>query len=203
MRLLFFGAQGSGKGTQAKIISKKIGILHLSTGDIFRNAEGELRKEIDSYILAGNLVPDELTLKMLEKRIYQDDCKEGFILDGYPRNINQARTLDEIMGIDYVVEIAISDNVAFERILNRISCKTCGAIYNIRTLPPKEKDVCDKCNKPLSRRADDNEEALRVRLSIYHREIEPVLKNYKTIKVSGEQPIEAVTKDILINIGYR
>ena len=197
MRLLFFGAQGSGKGTQAKIISKKIGILHLSTGDIFRNAEGELRKEIDSYILAGNLVPDELTLKMLEKRIYQDDCKEGFILDGYPRNLAQSEELDKIVKIDNAFNIIISDDEAVRRLSSRISCVKCGTVFNLITNPPKEEMKCDKCGGELIRRADDVEEAIRKRLEIYHQETKILLKKYSTIPVNGEQLIEKVTEDIM------
>jgi len=202
MRLLFIGPQGSGKGTQAKIIAEKLNLCHISTGDLLREAEGELRKKIDSYIIGGNLVPDELIIKLLKERIERDDCEKGFILDGFPRKMSQAEALDKISEIDKVIEIFISDDESVKRISGRRNCKKCGAIYNVNTSPqPKEQEKCDKCGEELFQRADDNEDALRKRLEVYHSETEPILDHYDSIKINGEQEIEKVSADILEELG--
>lgn len=197
MKLVLIGPQGSGKGTQAKLLSKKLKIPHISTGDLLRNATGELRKEIDSYIVKGELYPDEKMLKLLETRIKKEDCKNGFILDGFPRNLKQARMLEKITKIDRVVEIYISDEEAVRRLSGRVACEKCGAGFNYITIPPKEKGKCDKCGGKLVQRDDDKEEAIRKRLKIYHEETEKILKHYKTIRVNGEKSIEEVQKEIL------
>lgn len=201
MKLLFVGVQGSGKGTQAKVISAKLEMPHISTGDLLRGATQELKKEIDSYIINGKLVPDELMLRVLNSRLSLEDCAKGFILDGYPRNIAQARKLDEITFIDKVIEIVISDEEALVRAIYRVTCSKCGEGYNTKTNPPKRIGVCDKCNGVLTKRADDNEQAMRKRIEIYHKETEPILKHYKSVKVNGEQKIEKVTRDILRVLG--
>ncbi len=198
MKLFFVGAQGSGKGTQGKIIAKKLGLCHISTGDLLRDAEGELGKEVRNYIDKGLFVPDDLILKILEERLKQPDCEKGVILDGYPRNLAQANKLDEIMKIDHVVEIGISDDESVKRILGRAICKRCGINYNLVTQPkPKDPEVCDICNDKLIKRADDNEEALRKRLKTYHNDTEPILEHYDSIKINGEQDINDVTNEIL------
>lgn len=198
MNIIFIGAQGSGKGTQAKIISEKLKIPHISTGDLLRNVKGNLKEQVDSYMHSEKLIPDELMLRVLEERLKQRDCKNGFILDGFPRNLSQANTLDKITKIDKVIEIFISDKQALKRLSGRWNCKKCGTTYNILTQPkPKEKGICDKCNLPLYQREDDKEEAIKARLKIYHRETEPVLKHYKSEKINGMQNIEKVTEDIL------
>lgn len=203
VKIIFIGPQGSGKGTQAKIISEKLGIPHVSTGDLFRALQGPLKKQVDEIINAGKLVPDELTVKILKERISQPDSKKGFILDGFPRNINQANLLDGITKIDKVVEIDISDELAIERISSRISCKKCGTVFNSITNPPKNDMVCDKCGSELYQRADDNPEALKKRLKTYHEETEPILEKYKSVslKISGDQEIDKITEDILNNLG--
>lgn len=205
MKLLFIGAQGSGKGTQAKIISEKLNILHISTGDLLRSSEGELKKELDTYMNSGKLVPDELILKILKERLEKEDAKKGFILDGFPRNLKQAEMLKNITEIDYSILIDISDEEAVKRISGRVSCENCKEGYNELTQPkPQQQGICDKCQGKLVKRADDTEEAVRKRLSIYHQETEPVLKLYeeknKLIKINGEQDIENITKDILNEI---
>ena len=201
MNIIFVGAQGSGKGTQAAIISKEIGLAHISTGDLFRNAQGELKKELDSYMLSGKLVPDELVLKMLKERLSKEDCSDGFILDGFPRNLSQAESLDSITNIDKVIEIEISDEESVKRLSGRVSCKNCKAGYNLFTEPkPQNPEVCDKCGGELVQRADDNPEAIRARLKIYHDETEPILKHYPSVKINGEQSIENVTQDILVSL---
>jgi len=181
MIILFIGAQASGKGTQAKIIAGKKGFVHISTGDLLRAATGELKKEIDSYITKGKLVPDELILELLKERIKQPDCKKGVILDGYPRNLQQAEELEKIEKIGKIFEIWVSDETAKKRLMGRWNCKKCGVAYNIVTAPrPKKDKICDGCNIPLYQREDDiNEEAIEKRLAIYHEETEPILKKYK------------------------
>ncbi len=201
MIILFIGAQASGKGTQAKIIAGKKGFVHISTGDLLRAATGELKKEIDSYITKGKLVPDELILELLKERIKQPDCKKGVILDGYPRNLQQAEELEKIEKIGKIFEIWVSDETAKKRLMGRWNCKKCGVAYNIVTAPrPKKDKICDGCNIPLYQREDDiNEEAIEKRLAIYHEETEPILKKYKdkVIRINGEQEIEKITRDIL------
>ena len=198
MKLLFIGMQGSGKGTQAQIISQSLKIPHISTGDLLRNVTGELKKEVDSYIAIGKLVPDELIIRTLKERISKEDCKNGFILDGFPRNIEQAKALDKITNIDEIIEISISDDEAIKRISSRISCKNCGSVYNLITNPPKISNKCDKCSSELVQRADDTFNAIKKRLEIYHNETKPILQHYKSIKVNGLQSIDKVFNDIKI-----
>jgi len=199
MILLFVGAQGSGKGTQAKIISKKLNLCHISTGDLLRETTGKLKEQVDSYINNGKLVPDELILKILKQRIKEPDCKTGIILDGYPRNLQQTDELTKIAKIDKVIEISISDKEAVKRLNGRWNCKKCGIAYNVITSPkPKQKGICDICKQPLTQRDDDKDKnAIQKRLDIYHNETEPILEKYDSVKINGEQSIEKVTEDIL------
>jgi adenylate kinase len=198
MKLLFIGPQGSGKGTQAKIVSEKLGIPHISTGDLLRSQTDELLKEISSYINRGRLFPDERMLELLKVRLEQGDCSSGYILDGFPRNKKQAEMLDKITSIDAAVEIYIPDEESVRRISGRRSCLQCGRIYNLITKPvPKIKDVCDEDRMKLVQRADDHEEAVRIRLATYHRETEPVLRHYHAIRIDGTKKIEEVTSKIL------
>ena len=198
MNIIFVGPQGSGKGTQAEIISEKLKIAHISTGDLLRNVTGDLKDEVRSYIDKGNLIPDDLMLKILNKRVSEEGCRNGFILDGYPRNLAQAKTLDTMIDIDKVIEIHITDEESVRRISGRRICKKCGKIYNVNSSPkPKVEGVCDVDGSELYQREDDNEEALRKRLKIYHEETEPILKHYDSIRIDGNQDIERVTKEIL------
>lgn len=198
MNILFIGPQGSGKGTQAKIVSEKLGIPHVSTGDLLRDIRGGLKKEVESYINHGKLVPDELILRILNERILKSDCDEGFILDGFPRNLRQVKLLEDIMDVDKVIEIHISDEVAMNRVSGRRNCKSCGAIYNVETNPkPKNESICDKCGGELFQRNDDTEKAVTKRLKIYHKETEPILEKYDSVRIDGEQDIDKVTQDLL------
>lgn len=198
MRLIFVGPQGCGKGTQAKVVAEKMDLCHISTGDLLRAVEGELKEEVNSYMSTGALVPDELIVRILKERVLQDDCENGFILDGFPRNVSQADELDKIMDIDKVIEIAISDDESVRRISGRRNCGECGAIWNVNTSPkPAVDDKCDKCGAELVQRVDDNEESLRKRLEIYHRDTEPILEKYDSVRVDGEQSIEKVSEDLL------
>jgi len=200
MKLLFIGPQGSGKGTQAAIISKELNMPHISTGDLFRSIKGELKQELDSYMNSGKLVPDELVIKILKQRISQLDYKKGFILDGFPRTINQAYLLKKITNIDKVIDIELDDETSIKRISGRVTCEKCKVGYNLITEPkPKNPKFCDICNGKLIKRADDNPKAVRKRLEIYHKETEPILNEYKhlTIKINGDQHIDNINKEIL------
>ena len=202
MKLIFVGPQGCGKGTQAKVVCEKMGLCHISTGDLLRAVTGGLKTEIKSYTSVGNLVPDELIVRILKVRILQDDCENGFILDGFPRNVAQADELDKIMDVDKVIEIAISDDESVRRIGGRRNCSDCGAIWNVNTSPkPVDEKKCDKCGGELIQRVDDNEESLRKRLEIYHRDTEPILKRHNSIRIDGEQSIEKVSEDVLKVLG--
>ncbi len=197
------GPQGSGKGTQAKILAEELRIPHISTGDILRNLiASELKQEVDSYINKGQLIPDELMIELLKQRISKPDCKNGFILDGFPRNIAQAGLLDNITKIHKVIEINISDELAIERVSSRLSCKKCGKVYNTVTNSPKKQNICDKCQTELYRRADDNLDAIRKRLKTYHKETKPIIKKYKSILISikGNQKIDKIAKEIFNSI---
>lgn len=194
------GVQGSGKGTQAKLLAEHLKIPHISTGDIFRSLTGELKAKVDALINKGNLVPDSLTLEIIKERLSKPDCKRGFILDGYPRNIAQAKSLDTITKIEKIIEISLEDKESIRRLSGRRSCKSCNKEYNVNIpfLAPKEKEKCDICKKQLFQRDDDKTEvAIKKRLDIYHKETEPLLKHYKSIKINGNQPIDSVFKDIL------
>src|SRR3989339_157742 len=183
MNLIFIGPQGSGKGTQAKIISEKLNLCHISTGDLLRNVKGNLKEEVDSYINVGKLVPDELILKILIKELKK--CKKGFILDGFPRNVTQAKKLKDLININKVIEINITDKQAIKRITSRISCKNCGAVFNKITKPPKIEGGCDYCKDKLYVRDDDKEEFVKKRLNI-HKKAEEMLE--KRIYVSTSIP---------------
>ncbi len=203
MNIIFMGIQGSGKGTQAKLISEELKLCHISTGDLLRSTTGELKSELDKIINQGQLIPDNLMLKILKNRMIQDDCENGIILDGFPRNIEQAKLLEKEIKINKVIEIQISDEESRKRLLGRISCKKCGEGYNEYTEPkPKDKGICDKCGNILIKRDDDNLESINKRIDIYHKDTEPILDFYKnkTIKINGENPIEKISKEILEKI---
>lgn len=200
MKIVLLGKQGCGKGTQAKELAKESGFPHISTGDLLRNVSGPLKKEVDSYMLNGKLVPDELIIKLLKERLAQKDAKQGFILDGFPRTAEQAKELDKITKIDKVIEIFISDKEAMNRLSGRFNCKKCGAIFNVNTSPrPKESGICDFCGSEIYQRADDKEEAIKQRLKIYNEESKQLLHYYgkKVITIEGEQDINQVKEDLL------
>jgi len=197
-KFIIIGPQGSGKGTQAKILSEKLNIPNISIGDLLRNAKGELKQEINKYIDKGLLAPIKIIIKLLKQRIQQPDCKNGFILDGYPRNSEQAKLLDQIASIDKVIEITLSDQEAIKRLSSRLSCKNCNSVYNTITNPPKKPNICDNCESELFQRPDDKPEAIKKRLAIYHQETKPLIETYKNklITINGEQPIDDIAKEI-------
>ena len=205
--ICLFGPQGSGKGTQAKILTQNLHVPHISTGDLFRLAiesRTELGRQVEQIITSGQLVSDEITFNLLKERISNLDCAEGFILDGYPRTIKQAELLDQNVKISQVIFIEISDEEAVKRLTNRRQCPQCSAIFNLYTLPkPKADELCDHCQVKLAQRVDDTENAVRERLRHYHAETEPLIKYYKNkvARINGEQTIEKVAEDISQSIG--
>ena len=187
MIIVMLGAPGSGKGTYGRILNEKYDIPHISSGEIFRNyvkKHDKLGKEINSYILEGKLIPDELAIKTIERRLLEKDTINGFILDGYPRNENQAMQLDNLLNnIDKKINIAINltvpDEVIIDRVINRVTCDKCRSIYNLKYSPPKELYKCDICGMPLTKRDDDTEETVKNRLNTYHQISEPLIKYYE------------------------
>lgn len=186
MKIVMLGAPGAGKGTQAKMIADKYGVPHISTGDIFRaNIKGgtELGVEAKKYIDKGQLVPDELTVKILLDRVSNKDCDNGYVLDGFPRTIPQAKVLDEALKkLGEKVDFAIDVNVPDENIVNRMggrrACVTCGATYHMLHVPPKADGICDKCGSKLILRDDDKPETVLKRLEVYHAQTQPLIDYY-------------------------
>ena len=200
MILMMLGAQGTGKGTVAGILSKRTGWPQISTGDIFRKniaEETELGIEANKYIAAGNLVPDEITVPMVKARLEEDDAKEGAILDGFPRTIAQAEALDKILAesnrkVDLVINLSTPREEIIERILNRRVCSNsdCKATYNLKMHPSKVEGICDHCGAKLKQREDDsNEDAIRTRLSIYDEKTRPLVEYYEAKGVVTNQEV--------------
>lgn len=187
MKIIMLGAPGAGKGTQAKMIAEKFGIPHISTGDIFRaNIKNgtELGKKAKQYMDDGTLVPDELTCDLVVDRIAQDDCAKGYILDGFPRTIPQARALDRALekmqtSIDYAIDIEVPDARIVERMSGRRACVSCGATYHIRFNAPRKEGICDVCGSELILREDDHENTVQTRLDVYHEQTQPLIDFYR------------------------
>ena len=186
MNLILLGAPGAGKGTQAKMIAEKYMIPHISTGDIFRaNIKNgtELGKQAKEYMDKGQLVPDELTVKILLDRVAQEDCKNGYVLDGFPRTIPQAEVLDKALTelgdhIDYAIDVNVPDENIIKRMSGRRACLTCGATYHIEHVPPKKEGICDACGNELVLRDDDKPETVKNRLDVYHKQTQPLIDYY-------------------------
>ncbi len=202
-RIIILGPQACGKGTQGKILAEYLNIPKISTGELFRkeiSEKTELGKEIEPLVLEGKLISDEITFELLKKRLSMKDCKNGYILDGFPRNINQAKFLNTFIDIDHVIEVNITDEEAVRRIQTRRICEKCGVGYDIVLFPPKTEGICDKCGGNIIIRPDDYKEAIKERLFIYRREVEEILKFYKEknilTTVSGADTIENVAKKI-------
>ena len=213
MKIIMLGAPGAGKGTQAKQIAEKYSIPHISTGDIFRaNIKNgtELGKKAKTYMDQGLLVPDELTCDLVVDRIKQDDCKNGFILDGFPRTIPQAEALDVALSkmgekMDYAIDVDVPDENIVRRMGGRRVCLNCGATYHIVSIPTKVEGICDKCGSEVVLRDDDKPETVQKRLSVYHEQTQPLIDYYnrqgilKT--VNGTRPLEEVFADIVTILG--
>ena len=220
MIIIMLGAQGTGKGTVAGLISGKIGIPQISTGDIFRkniSEKTELGIEADKYISKGNLVPDEITVPMVENRLTWEDAKNGAILDGFPRTIEQAKKLDEILEkkgekVDLVINLVTPKEEIIDRMLTRRVCtnQECKATYNIKLHPPKKEGICDKCGAELKQRADDSDpEAIKRRLEIYEQKTSPLVEYYEnkgvlkteTVSVSINRMGQDVAEDVVRQLG--
>ncbi|MBY6038441.1 adenylate kinase [Fictibacillus nanhaiensis] len=208
MYLVLMGLPGAGKGTQAERIVEKYGIPHISTGDMFRLAikeETPLGLEAKSYMDAGNLVPDEVTIGIVRDRLSKKDCEKGFLLDGFPRTVAQAEALEEITNeldrkIDYVLNISVDSDHLMQRLTGRRICQTCGSTYHVIFNPPKVEGVCDKDGGTLIQRQDDNEETVRNRLDVNMKQAKPLLDFYGEKgylkNINGDQDIDKVFQDI-------
>ena len=215
MNLILFGAPGAGKGTQAVELAKKFNLIHISTGEIFREAiaeHSEMGEIANSYISKGNLVPDDITVKIVKERLAQEDCKNGFILDGFPRTLPQAECLDQIclelnISIDHVIDIEVNEDELIRRLSGRRVCKTCGASYHIDFNPSKVENVCDKCNGELYTRKDDEKESVAVRLKTYKSSTMPLINYYVNkgilVEINGQQEINDVLNEIVEKIGEK
>ena len=214
MNLILLGPPGSGKGTQALRLQESNGLIQLSTGEMLRAAAAsgsETGKRVGSIMAAGNLVPDDLMVAMIDRRIDEPDCAGGFILDGFPRTVAQAEALDGMLArkarrLDAVIEIAVDDGALVERIAGRFSCADCGAGYHRRFRPTEVEGVCDRCGgTEFTHRPDDNEETVKTRLAAYHAQTEPLLPYYRARgvlkSVDGMAGIDAVTAEIRAALG--
>lgn len=204
--LLLLGAPGAGKGTNAKRITSLYNIPHISTGDMFREAiknGTDLGNLANSYISKGLLVPDDVTIGLVKERLSKDDCKNGYLLDGFPRTLVQASALEEIgeeikRPVNFVLNIEVDEAILKDRICGRRVCKNCGAPYHIKNMLPKVEGKCDLCGGELIQRKDDNEEALKVRLDEYHKQTEPLINFYKSKihNLDGTKDLEELMQDI-------
>lgn len=201
MKLILIGCPGAGKGTQAKKLSKYFNIAHISTGDLLREQielKTDLGKKVTDIMNAGQLVSDEIVSEILARRIERADCINGYILDGYPRNLNQAEGLSNITGnIDRVVLIDVDDNVIVERMAGRRGCPKCGHMYHVEYNPPKNSGICDECGSELIQRKDDTEETVKSRLKVYHETTAPIIHYYDEkgilLQVDGMGSIDDIT----------
>ncbi|ASR45748.1 adenylate kinase [Paenibacillus kribbensis] len=209
MNILIMGPPGAGKGTQADVIVKEFGIPHISTGDAFRLAMKQgtpIGIKAKEYIDKGELVPDDVTIGIVEERLQQSDCKKGFLLDGFPRTLAQAEALDQILGrlntkLDDVVNLKVDRDNLLARITGRRVCKSCGSSYHVVFNPPKVEGICDKDGGELYQRPDDNEDSVRTRLDEYSNKTAPLLTFYENQNllrhIDGEQDIDVVSQNIV------
>lgn len=213
LRTILLGPPGAGKGTQAAKIVEKYHIPHISTGDIFReNVKNgtELGKRAKEYMDKGELVPDDLVIEIATDRLLKDDCKDGFLLDGFPRTVYQAEKLDEFLKahdskIDKVLDIAVEKEELMTRLTGRRVCKACGASYHVVNIPPKKEGICDVCGAPLVQRADDNAETVANRIEVYEAQTMPLIEYYEKAgniaHIDGATGLESVFADIVKALG--
>jgi adenylate kinase len=207
--VILLGPPASGKGTQAARLEDKLGIPHVASGDLFRynlKNETELGLKAKTYMDAGELVPDDVTIAMVLDRLSRDDCEDGALLDGFPRTIPQAEALDEALeeegeSIDLVLNIQVPEDVLIKRVTGRRLCRQCGASYHLEYKPPEEPGVCDKCGGELYQRDDDTEETARKRLQVYREQTQPLVDYYRDkdilVNIDGDQSIDEVTESLL------
>jgi adenylate kinase len=211
--VILFGAPGAGKGTQAAILAEKTGLVHITTGELFREAirqETELGNQAKVYYDRGQLVPDHLTIAMLLERLSQDDCARGCILDGFPRTLEQATALDEALAregkaIDKVGYIQVPESELLSRLSGRWNCRQCGSVYHQRFQPPRQAGRCDQCGGELYQREDDKPETARRRLEVYSQQTAPLIDYYrvkgKLVEIDGDKPVEEVAEGLLAAVG--
>ncbi|WP_217549199.1 adenylate kinase [Streptomyces sp. GbtcB6] len=210
MRIVLVGPPGAGKGTQAVRLAKELKIPHISTGDLFRaniSQKTELGKLAKSYMDAGNLVPDEVTIAMAKDRMEQEDAVNGFLLDGFPRNVSQAEALDELLTVekiklDAVLDLEVSEDEVVKRIAGRRICRNDSShVFHVTYTPPKTEGVCDICGGELYQRDDDSEDTVRTRLEVYHTQTEPIIDYYKAqglvVTISSLGPVDEITQRAL------
>ena len=207
-RIVLLGPPGAGKGTHAKILSERYEIPHISTGDLLRSQIQEgtsLGQQAKSFIDSGKLVPDDLVVEMVKNRLGNPDVTKGFILDGFPRTVEQAKALNEMlaerkMPLNLVLEFDTSERVIIDRLSGRRTCTNCNANYHIRNIPPKREGICDVCNKPLTQRKDDQPETIRKRLKVYQDQTAPLIEFYKRQKllraVNGDLEVEPLQEEL-------
>ena len=215
MRIILLGPPGSGKGTQAKLLSKKYSIPHIAMGDILREEVAKktpLGKKVNVYMSKGELVPDEIVIEVLKKRLQEADCVDGFILDGFPRTLNQAKALDNMLNelnlkIDAVIYIEVPDEEIMKRLSLRRTCKVCGRIYNLHYNPPKQDGKCDVCGGELIIRDDDKPEVIKNRLKVYNDQTKPLVDYYKShkllIRINGVDSIDKVFQQIVKELSLK
>ena len=213
IRTILLGPPGAGKGTQAAIIVKNNNIPHISTGDIFReNIKNgtELGKRAQEYMSKGELVPDDLVIEIATTRLLEDDCENGFILDGFPRTVHQAEELDKFLDehgqeLSTVINLEVPDDVLMKRLTGRRVCPKCSATFHIKEMPPKKEGICDICGDELIQRPDDNEETAGNRIDVYNRETKPLIEYYekkgKIANIDGAAPLEVTSAAVAEALG--
>lgn len=213
LRTILLGPPGAGKGTQAVRIVEKYGIPHISTGDIFRDnikRQTELGKKAQEYMNKGELVPDDLVIEIATDRLLRDDCKKGFLLDGFPRTVYQAEKLDEFMQahggkIDHVINLEVDDDLLIFRLTGRRVCKQCGASFHVVNIPPKVEGICDRCGGELVQRADDTEETVKNRITVYKEQTMPLIDYYTKANnittLDGSIPLDQCFAEIVEVLG--
>ncbi len=202
--MILLGAPGAGKGTQAKLIAKKFQLAHIATGDLLRDSvakETTLGVQAKEYMDKGELVPDQLVIDMIKERLTQSDALNGYILDGFPRTLQQAEKMIEVEDVDVVLNIDVDFNLLLERLTGRRSCSRCGEVFHIKYNPPTTENICDKCGAQLTQRADDKEEVIRNRLETYNNQTKPLIQFYKQRNIlkniRGSGTIEEIFENIV------